>query len=78
MKMKRKEIVLWTLVALALAANIWLPRQMRYRYSWDIFVIGGYFLWPYSLQRDPKYLFSDSTDTRLAKRGTKYRCNSVR
>lgn len=33
--MKRKEIVLWTLVALALAANFWLPRQMRYRYSWD-------------------------------------------
>ena len=35
MAMKRKEIVLWTLVAIALAANIWLPRQMRYKYSWD-------------------------------------------
>ena len=35
MAMKRKEIVLWALVALALAANFWLPRQMRYRYSWD-------------------------------------------
>ena len=35
MAMKRKEIVLWTLVAVALAANIWLPRQMRYKYSWD-------------------------------------------
>ena len=34
-------------------------------------------LWPYSLQRDPKYLFSDSTEIRLAKRTTKYRCNSV-
>lgn len=33
-KMKKKEIILWTLVALALAANIWLPRQ-RKAYSWD-------------------------------------------
>ena len=42
------------------------------------FVMGGYFLWPYSLQWDPKYLFSDSTEIRLAKRSTKYRCNSLR
>ena len=41
-------------------------------------VIGGYFLWPYSLQRDPKYLFLDSTEIRLAKRSTKYSCNSLR
>ena len=34
-KMKRSEKVLWAAVALALAANIWLPRQMRYRYSWE-------------------------------------------
>ena len=33
--MKTKEKVLWGLVALALAANIWLPRQMRYRYTWE-------------------------------------------
>ena len=42
-----------------------------------LFVMGVYFLWPGSLQRDPKYLFSDSTKIRLAKRSTKYRCNSV-
>ena len=46
--------------------------------SFYLFVIGGYFLWPYTLQRDPKYLFSDSTEIRPAKRSTKYRCNSVR
>ena len=34
-KMKRSEIILWSLVALALAANIWLPRHMRQKYSWD-------------------------------------------
>ena len=28
-------------------------------------------LWPYSLQRDPKYLFSDSTEIRLEKRSSK-------
>ena len=43
-----------------------------------LFVIRGYFLWPYSLQREPKYLFSDSTEIRLAKRSTKYRCTSLR
>ena len=34
-KMKRSEIILWILVGIALAANIWLPRHMRQRYSWD-------------------------------------------
>ena len=32
--MKKKEIILWVLVALALAANIWLPKQHR-KYSWE-------------------------------------------
>ena len=32
--MKTKEIVLWTLVVIALVANIWLPRQ-RKAYSWE-------------------------------------------
>ena len=30
-----------------------------------------------SLQRDPKYQFSDSTEIRLANSSTKYSCNSV-
>ena len=34
-KMKKSEIILWTMVAIALAANIWLPRHMRQKYSWD-------------------------------------------
>ena len=34
-KMKRSEWILWILVGIALAANIWLPRHMRQRYSWD-------------------------------------------
>lgn len=34
-KMKRSELILWILVGIALAANIWLPRHMRQRYSWD-------------------------------------------
>ena len=34
-KMKRSEIILWILVGIALAANIWLPRHMRQKYSWD-------------------------------------------
>lgn len=34
MAMKKKEIILWVLVALALAANIWLPKQHR-KYSWE-------------------------------------------
>ena len=33
--MKRSELILWILVGIALAANIWLPRHMRQRYSWD-------------------------------------------
>ena len=57
----------------------WFHRTQRsYSESFFLFVIAGYFLWPYSLQRDPKYLFSDSTEIRLAKWSTKYRCNSVR
>lgn len=28
-------MILWILVGIALAANIWLPRHMRQRYSWD-------------------------------------------
>ncbi len=34
-KMKRSEIILWTMVAIALAANIWLPRHIRQKYSWE-------------------------------------------
>jgi transglutaminase-like putative cysteine protease len=34
-KMKTGEIVLWIAVALLLALNIWLPRQMRHKYSWE-------------------------------------------
>ena len=34
-KMKTGEIVLWIVVALLLALNIWLPRQMRHKYSWE-------------------------------------------
>ena len=57
----------------------WFHRtQRRFSESFFLFVIGGYFLWPYSRQRDAKYLFSDSTEIRLAKRSTTYRCNSVR
>ena len=57
----------------------WFHRTQRsFSESFFLFVIGGYFFWPYSLQRDQKYLFSDSTERRLAKRSTKYRCNSVR
>ncbi|MBR5660678.1 MAG: transglutaminase domain-containing protein [Bacteroidales bacterium] len=33
--MKRSEKILWVMVAIALAANIWLPRHIRHRYSWD-------------------------------------------
>ena len=33
--MKRSEIILWIMVAVALAANIWLPRHLRQKYSWD-------------------------------------------
>ena len=38
---------------------------------------GGYFLWPFSLQRDPKYQCSDSTEITLVNSSTKYSCNSV-
>lgn len=34
-KMKKGEIALWTAVAILLALNIWLPRQMRHNYSWE-------------------------------------------
>ena len=34
-KMKRSEKVLWLMVAVALAANIWLPRHLRLKYSWE-------------------------------------------
>ncbi len=34
-KMKRSEIILWTMVAIALAANIWLPKHMNRKYSWE-------------------------------------------
>lgn len=33
--MKKGEIALWTAVAILLALNIWLPRQMRHKYSWE-------------------------------------------
>lgn len=33
--MKRSEIILWIMVAVALAANIWLPKHLRPRYSWE-------------------------------------------
>ena len=52
--------------------------QRSFSESFFLFLMLGYFLCPYSLQWDPKYLFSDSTEIRLAKRSTKYRCNSVR
>lgn len=35
MKMKKSEIILWVLVGLALAANIWLPKHLGQRYSWE-------------------------------------------
>ena len=34
-KMKRSEKILWLMVAVALAANIWLPRHLKQRYSWE-------------------------------------------
>ena len=34
-KMKKSEIILWILVVIALAANIWLPRHIGRRYSWE-------------------------------------------
>ncbi len=34
-KMKRSELILWILVGIALAANIWLPRHIRQKYSWE-------------------------------------------
>ena len=34
-KMKRSEKFLWLMVAVALAANIWLPRHLRLKYSWE-------------------------------------------
>jgi len=34
-KMKKSEVILWTMVLIALAANIWLPRHLRQKYSWD-------------------------------------------
>ena len=33
--MKRSELILWILVGIALAANIWLPRHMKQKYSWE-------------------------------------------
>ena len=56
----------------------WIHRTERN--FWENFLllfIWVYFLWPYSLQRDPKYQFSDSTKTGLANGSMKYRCNSV-
>ena len=35
MKMKKSEIILWVMVGLALAANIWLPKRLGQKYSWD-------------------------------------------
>ena len=52
--------------------------QRSFSESFSLILIGGYILWPYSLQRDPKYQFSDSTEIRLANSSTKYCCNSVR
>jgi hypothetical protein len=34
-KMKKGEIALWAAVAILLALNIWLPKQMRHKYSWE-------------------------------------------
>ncbi len=34
-KMKKSEIILWVMVAIALAANIWVPRHIRHKYSWE-------------------------------------------
>ena len=33
--MKTSEVILWIAVAVALAANIWLPRHLNQRYSWE-------------------------------------------
>ncbi len=33
--MKTKEKILWAAVALALAANIWLPKHLQRKYSWE-------------------------------------------
>ena len=40
-----------------------------------LIMIRGYFHWPYSLPRDPKYQFSDSTEISLAHNSTKNSCN---
>ena len=34
-RMKTKEKVLWLAVLAALAANIWLPRHLQQKYSWE-------------------------------------------
>lgn len=33
--MKRSEVILWIMVAVALAANIWLPKHLQPKYSWE-------------------------------------------
>ena len=55
----------------------WIQRSQRSFSGFFLIFIGGYFLWPYSLQRHPKYQFSDSTEIRLAHSSKKYSCNSV-
>ena len=56
----------------------WIHRTER-NFSENFFLvfICLYFLWTCSLQRDPKYQFSDSTKRGLAIVSTKCRCNSV-
>ena len=51
--------------------------QRKFSESFFLILISGYFLWPCSLQRDPKYQFSDSTEIKLANSSTKYSCNTV-
>ena len=56
----------------------WIHRsQSSFSESFFLILIGGYFFWSYSLQRDPKYQFSDSTETGIGNDSMKYSCNSV-
>ena len=51
--------------------------QRSFSDSFFLTFSGRYFLWPYSLQREPNYPFSDSTEKRLARSPMKYSCRSV-
>ena len=56
----------------------WIHRSQRsFSESFFLTFSSGYFLYPYSLQRDSKEQSSDSTEIRLAHSSTKYSCSSV-